>query len=273
MNKYRFQIVAIIFILLISNVFFAMNEVLHDKMFNFEKLLPEFQLIIINRLDNPLIFGKTCKAMHALVRQEGKHNLEKLYKNQEPTFVYDFLLSHYVPIILINDSLIVDNKIMYFFSVDAYEISFYAEPKKQIFDKEIIACGEKRFKYEWQQKIEQYKPLTIAHVYSRGGSFMKAILFGSDEDIESELNKSELNSSINSYNNFVMEGVFKAAISYSNNKNNALAILLEYLKKIKKNKMIKSDISLRNLLYLAQKVGNRKAEDILCIFLQKNGLS
>jgi hypothetical protein len=63
--------------------------------------------------------------------EHGRHNLEVLYKNQDnPQFVSEFLLSHYVPVILIPMSpvFIEKGKTIEYCIVSPYQKSFYANP-------------------------------------------------------------------------------------------------------------------------------------------------
>lgn len=149
----------------------------------------ETKLHIINRLDNPLVFGQTNKENHGLVKYEGLRNVCLAQKMDRSFVLSHFLLSHYVPILLIDYG---NKRDSYNFScIDSYRLVKMANNDYYKGDM-IISLRNKRLKQALKQKKVLHGDDKVEfNNWSLGSSLCPlavAALFGDSQKIAHELN-------------------------------------------------------------------------------------
>ena len=109
-----------------------------------KKLTPEIKEYLVDYLHNPIVFGETNKENHTLVKYQGLRNF-CLAQEKDPSFV----LSHYVPILLIDRS---NKRDCYdFCCLNSYKL---VKMSNNFYYKEdiIIPLRNKRLKHALKQK-------------------------------------------------------------------------------------------------------------------------
>jgi hypothetical protein len=193
--------------------------------------------------------------------EHGRHNLEILYKNQDPQFVLNFLRSHYVPVILIAMSpiFIEKGKKNELCIVSPYKKAFYANPDVQFIgnEKEIEELEKQKFdsaQRAFSNKRRKQNPVDAnfkANFFK--SPLMNAALFGNDEDVSKELENGPKHIDI-------VRSII-ASIGSPNKKNNALECLLLRLKLLRQQGDVSMDAFSYLLLSLA--ANNKEAFELI----------
>jgi hypothetical protein len=210
---------------------------------NMQRSLLKISVIVLVLLNNSISFGMIVKSQ---IEEQGKRNIARLYKNQDPEFVSKFLLSHYVPVMLIETTPACTGKDFEYYSVDPYKKAFYSDPDKQFVGKEreIAELGAQRLIEEQlilEQKVydQQKKPNQFYHKGCLNVPLIIATLFGDDNDVLEKLNdikdqakKHDDNTNIAVAGALVHDAII-ASMSYSHIQNNGLELLVDELKALR----------------------------------------
>lgn len=227
-----------------------------------KNLAPETKEYLIDHLDNPITFGQTNKENHGLVKYQGLRNICLTFQKDDPSFV----LSHYVPILLVDYS---DKRDSYRFSwcIDSYK--FVMMPNGFYFkDDIIIALRNKRLNQALEQKKVRYGQDKVKLWFDDGihtDPLTIATLFGDDEDISNELTALYNNEHFWLYGDggAIYRSLRTIIHHFDIHNNNALEMLLSAQKQMQQFPADVNSSFSYCLLFAADKTKNKKAFSVL----------